>query len=85
MVFEIIAGLIVVALLVVIVIALRRIGWLGKTDYPVSSGIANWLADINAMLQPQQPTAEVIAQAQQQEDEDEDDGDGNDPERRSSA
>lgn len=64
-----------------IVIALRRMGWLGHTDHPVSSGLANGLAEINAMLQPQQPSAEALAQLRDEGEDEQDEGEGDDVHR----
>ncbi len=56
-------------------VGLRRMGWIGHTDHPASSGFAAGLADVNAMLQPQHPPAEALAQAKEQDEQDEGQGD----------
>ncbi|MEM9460877.1 MAG: hypothetical protein AAGF11_42330 [Myxococcota bacterium] len=69
------------SVVLVIVVALRRMGWLGKSDRKVSSGVATWLADLNEMLQPQMPTAQQLERLREEgeQDEDEDDADPPDP------
>ena len=67
------------SIILIIVVALRRMGWLGKSDRPVSSGAAAWLGDINEMLQPQLPTAEQLAKLKEEGEDEEDDGDGTPP------
>ncbi len=59
----------------VLFMGLRRMGWLGHTEHPTSSGFAAGLADLNAMLQPHHPPAEALAEAKEQDEEDEGEGD----------
>lgn len=76
-VFAVVGGIVVA-----FVVALRRMGWLGKTDRRVSTGMAAALQDMNHMFQPEQPAAEDRAEIDDEGAEDEGDGDGDDPERR---
>lgn len=77
LVFSVIGGIVLA-----FVVALRRMGWLGKTDRRVSTGMGAWLQDMNHMFQPEQPAAEDRAEIDEEGAEDEGDGDGDDPERR---
>lgn len=73
---EVVVWIVVGALLVSLVVALRRMGWLGPTDRRASTGMGAWLQDMNAMLQPNQPRAEEIRRVAEEADENEDeDGD----------
>ncbi len=77
----VLAILFMAAIVLAVGYACWRMGWIGRTDRKVSSGLATWLQDMNNMLQPQQPRAEEIRQAEEGEHEDEDVGDGRSPER----
>jgi hypothetical protein len=79
---ELLMWLVVFGVVALVVVAVRRTSRLGRAGHGVSSGVANWLADINAMLQPQRPTAEVITQAKDGEEEHDDEGDDKEPGRR---
>lgn len=67
------------SIVLIIVVGLRRMGWLGKSDRKVSSGVATWLADINEMLQPQMPTAQQIERLREEGEDEEDEGQGGPP------
>ncbi|MCX4241112.1 hypothetical protein [Paraliomyxa miuraensis] len=71
---------IAIGLPVLVVVGIRRMGGVRGGRGGVSSGVANWLADVNAMLQPQQPTAEVLRRAKEADEEREGEGDDEDPE-----
>lgn len=75
-VFAVVGGIVVA-----FVIALRRMGWIGKTGRRVTTGMGGWLQDMNHLFQPEQPAAEDRAQIDEAGAEDEGDGDGDDPER----
>jgi hypothetical protein len=76
----IVAGL---ATTVLVVVAARN---MSRSGGGVSSGLANAAADLDAILQPNHPTAEVIEKAKATEEEGEDEGDPKDPPpRRSDA
>jgi hypothetical protein len=80
----ILVGLIVVGLAFAFGRALVRMGWLGRTDRRVSSGVATWLAEIDHMLNPQRPSVEDIQRARDEDgDEDDDDGEPPDPDQAS--
>ena len=72
----IVAGL---ATLVLVFVSVRRMWGGDPSKRSGGSGAASALADVNAMLQPQHPTADVIASAKEGEREAEDDGDPPDP------
>ncbi len=67
-------------IVLIIVVGMRRMGWLGKSDRKVSSGAAAWLGEINEMLQPQLPTAEQLAKLSEEGEQEEDEGEGDPPE-----
>ncbi|MEZ4453937.1 MAG: hypothetical protein R3B09_31055 [Nannocystaceae bacterium] len=71
----------IAGIVVAFVVALRRMGWLGKSGRGVTTGMGGWLQDMNHMFQPEQPAAEDRAQIDEAGAEDEGDGDGDDPER----
>ncbi len=82
---EIVVGFVVLGLVAAMVVALRRMGWLGRTERRASTGMASWMQDFNNMLQPNQPRAEEIRRVSEEaaEREREDgEGDGRDPRRR---
>jgi hypothetical protein len=66
------------ATIVLVVVATTRMSRRGPGS-GASSGIANWAADVDAMLQPHHPTADAICTAKEQDEEKEDDGDPPDP------
>jgi len=67
----------VVALLVLGAIRMSRAGGRGG-----GVGVGNLMTDLDAILQPHHPTAEVLQQAKDGEEEHDDDGDDKDPGRR---
>lgn len=73
-----IAGLFAAALLFVLVIGTIRIA--GRKGRPsrLSGAAGHWLAEVNALLQPQQPTAEAIQKAKEKGEEEDDEGDDRD-------
>jgi len=74
----IVAILVGVAVILLVPIAAHNMSRKGRGG-GVSSGLANVAADIDAILQPHHPTAEVIQKAKATEEEDEDEGDPKDP------
>ncbi len=62
-------------LIVVGVVRMMRAGGRGR-----GVGIGNVMTDLDAILQPHHPTAEVLEQAKEGEEEHDDDGDDEDPE-----
>ena len=58
----------------------RRI-WSDRSRARGWGGVGNGLAEVNEMLQPQHPTAEILQQAKEGETEREQDGDPPDPQR----
>ena len=74
----IIAGLFVFGLAVALVVGTVQIARRKNRPSRLSGAAGNWLADINAMLQPQQPTPEALQKAKEKGEEDEDEGDDED-------
>jgi hypothetical protein len=74
-----ITGLIAAALVLSLVVGTVRIA--GRKGRPsrLSGAAGTWLADLNALLQPQQPTPEAIQKAKEQGEEDDDEADDRDP------
>jgi len=66
----------VVASLVLGVVRMSRAGGRGR------GAVGNLMTDLDAMLQPHHPTAEVIQQAKDGEEEHDDEGDDKDPGKR---
>jgi hypothetical protein len=79
---ELLVLLIVFAVLGTIVTALVRMSRGGHSGRGTASGVGGVMADLDAMLQPHHPTAEVIQKAKDGEEEHDDEGDDKDPGRR---
>lgn len=72
---SLIAGLIMFGLAVSLVIGTVHIARRKGRPSRLSGAAGNWLSDINALLQPQQPTPEALQKAKEKGEEDDDEGD----------
>lgn len=76
---SLIAGLFMFGLALALVIGTVHIARRKTRPSRLSGAAGNWLADINAMLQPQQPTPEALQKAKEKGEEDDDDGNDDEP------
>ena len=76
---ELLMVLIVLAVLAALVIGVMRMTRAGGRG---RGSVGNLMTDLDAMLQPHHPTAEVIQKAKDGEEEHDDDGDEKDPGRK---
>jgi membrane protein involved in colicin uptake len=77
---EIVVVLVVLAVVVLLFGSIKRM--MGPGGRGRGVGVGSVMTDLDAMLQPHHPNAEVLEKAKQGEEEHDDEGDGKDPGRR---